>query len=135
MTVPLIIDGDVEQLLIDYLTGQMPQFGYAGSVSDSVPELRPVESIICYRTGGPRRDLVTDRPQMTFECRAGLNSRAAQIALWVRALLNNLDGNGWVLGGHAIYSFEEMAGPYNDFDPVGNTPRYTQTGWVEVRAN
>lgn len=133
--VPLILDADAEQLIIDYLASGMTAFGYAGSVSDSVPSSRPVESIVVYRTGGPRRDLVTDRPQLTIECRAGLNSRAAQLGSWVRSLMHNLDGNDWILGGHAIYAYREMNGPYNDFDPVGNTPRYSQTGWVDIRSN
>ncbi len=134
MTVPLIIDGDAEQLIIDYLAANLLPLGYTGSVSTKVPTPRPVESVIAYRTGGPRRDLVTDRPQMTFECRAGTESRAFQIASQVRALLNNLDGNGFVLDGHAIYEFQEMAGPYNDFDAVGSQPRYSQTGWVSIRS-
>ena len=129
-----IFDADVEQLLVDYLVAGLQSYGFTGTVSTRVPNPRPVESVVLYRTGGPRKDLVTDRPQITIECRAGLEARAFQVAATVRALMNFLDGNGVVLAGQAVYEYVEMVGPYSDFDAVGNQPRYSLTGWVSIRS-
>lgn len=128
----LILDADAEQLVVDYLTATGPARGLPTSVGTRVPNPRPAECITVFRTGGPRRDLVTDAPQLTIECRAATETRAAQIAYLVRALVNDLWSQ--TLGGHAVYEVEELSGPGNLPDPISNGPRYSQTFVLFIRA-
>jgi hypothetical protein len=133
----LIVDADAEQLLIDYLYGALPALGFPVPVASRIerlgsdPSKRPAESVVLVRTGGPRRDFVTDQPQITVDSRARLESRAVQLANACRALLNDLPGQ--VLAGHPVYSVQEFSGPTNqptDQDPV----RYSQSFSIALRS-
>lgn len=133
----MIIDPDVEQLLIDYVYGALPGLGFSVPVASRIerlgsdPSKRPAESVVIVRTGGPRRDLITDQPQITVDCRARLESRAVALSNSVRALLNDLVGLD--LAGHPVYSCQEYSGPTNqptDQDPV----RYSQSFSLAVRS-
>lgn len=127
----MILDPDVESLLIDYLATALPGAGIPNvPVSDRPPQAG-VESVVLYRTGGVRRDLVSDQAQITIDVRAATGSRAMTIIQRVRALLNDLWG--FAIGGFAVYDVNELSGPYvspTEKDPI----RYSQSFLVVVRS-
>jgi hypothetical protein len=127
----MLVDPDVESLLIDYLTTALPAHGLPNvPVSDRPPQTG-VESVVLYRTGGVRRDLVSDQAQITIDVRAALGSRAVEIIQLVRALLNDLWG--FAIDGFAVYDVNELSGPYvsqTEKDPI----RYSQSFLVVVRS-
>ena len=127
----MIIDADAEQLVIDYLATELPAHGFPDiPVADRFPQ-SGIETVTVIRTGGTRRDLVTDTAQISIDVRAGSNSRAAEIIGMVRALLNDM----WctVIGGHQVYSVDEMSGPYsNPVEP--DLCRYSQNFLIAIRS-
>lgn len=127
----MIIDPDAEQLIVDYLTEQLPLYGFTDiPVSDRVPAVG-VESVTVIRTGGARRDLVTDQPQISIDVRAGYNSRAVAIINMVRTLLNDLWSRS--LDGFMIYDVNELSGPYsNPVEP--DFCRYSQNFMMAIRS-
>lgn len=127
----IIIDAPIETLLVGYLRAVLPPFGYTMPVGTRVPNPRPTESVTLFRTGGPRRDMVTDQAQITVEVRAGLERRAEVIANTTRALINQLDGQ--TLDGHVVYQVQELSGPANLPDPVSGV-RYSQSFLIAIRA-
>ena len=126
----MIIYADAEQLIIDYLTEQLPPLGVQVPISDRVP-LDSTSSITVIRTGGVRRDLVTDEAQLTVDVRGPTNSECVRILNLARALINDLYGRS--LAGHAIYSTRELSGPYSNPTPA-DLNRYSQSFLVAVRA-
>jgi hypothetical protein len=129
--VALLVDPDVEGLLISYLATELPEYGMPNvPVSDRPPQTG-VESVVLYRTGGVRRDLVSDQAQITVDTRAARGSRAVQIIQLVRALLNDLWGKQ--IDGFAVYDVNELSGPYvnpTEMDAI----RYSQSFLVVVRS-
>lgn len=126
----LLVDPDVEGLLISYLSTALPENGMSVPVSDRPPQTG-VESVVLYRTGGVRRDLVSDQAQITVDARAARGSRAVEILQLVRALLNDLWGKQ--INGFAVYDVNELSGPYvspTEQDPI----RYSQSFLVVVRS-
>lgn len=126
----MILDPDIEHILIDYLNVQLPAHGVDLPVSDRVPvELTPSATLI--RTGGTRRDLVTDVGQITVDVRHYDNEQAVQAIQMVRALVNDLWSQ--TISGHRIYSVAELSGPYSN--PTDSELfRYSQSFLVAVRA-
>jgi hypothetical protein len=127
----LILDPDVEALLISYLTTALPAAGIPNVPISDRPPQSGVESVVLYRTGGVRRDLVSDQAQITVDVRAATGSRAIEILQRVRALLNDLWG--FSIDGFAIYDVNELSGPYvspTEMDPI----RYSQSFLVVVRS-
>ena len=66
----MIVDPDSEQLLIDYLAERLPPLGVDWPVGDRAP-IGPTSYIVLIRTGGARRDLVTDQAQITIDTVSG----------------------------------------------------------------
>ena len=126
----MIIDADVEQLIIDYLAAQLPPLGVTAPVADRVPA-DSIQSVTVIRTGGVRRDLVTDEAQITVDVRAATNADCVHILNLARALLNDLYGRS--LAGHAIYTTRELSGPYSN-PTKSDLNRYSQSFLVAVRA-
>lgn len=128
----MIIDADAEALIITYLDEEIRKY----EVPPEVPVAdRPPQSgdtfVVVARTGGVRRDLVTDQAQITIDVVAGRNTDALLLIRLIRALLNDVWGKS--LQGHAIYSVAELSGPYQN--PTENDPnRYTQTFLIAIRA-
>lgn len=121
---------DVEALLVAWLPGQLTAHGITVPVAT---RQSGTESVTLFRTGGPMATLVTDQPQVTFDCRAATEGRAADIALTVRAVVHS--SRGLVLSGCQVYDVGELGGPVNLPDP--NFPqgsRYRWTGVLHVRA-
>jgi hypothetical protein len=128
----MIIDPDVEHLLIDHLNTVLPEHGVTIPVADRVPAgdgLTPAITLI--RTGGTRRDLVTDEAQISIDVRAGDNVTAVTALNLIRALLNDLWSR--TVGGHQVYTVRELSGPYSN-PTVSEFARYSQSFLVAVRA-
>lgn len=125
----MIIFGDAEQLIIDYLGEQLPLHGEDVPVADRVPDGK--ESVTVIRTGGVRRDLVTDQAQITVDVRSYTNADCVRILGLVRGLLGDLAGQ--YRGGHAFYSVQELSGPYSN-PTTTDLNRYSQSFLVAVRA-
>lgn len=126
----MILDPDAEALLIGYLAEQLPATGFDVPVSDRTPQTG-IESVTLYRTGGVRRDLVTDQAQITVDVRAASGSRAVAILQMTRALLNDLWSR--TLEGFQVYQVVELSGPYSnptDIDMI----RYSQSFIVALRS-
>ena len=127
----MIVDPDVEHLLIDHLAVALPASGFPDiPVSDRVPQ-QGVESVVLIRTGGVRRDMVTDQAQISVDVRAGTNSRAMAIAQQVRALINDLWAT--IVGGFQIYDVNELSGPYSN-PGSSDWCRYSQTFLIQIRS-
>jgi hypothetical protein len=126
----MILDPDVEQLVIDFLNGALPGQGITDyPAADRVPD--GAKSITVIRTGGIRRDLVTDEAQITIDVRGPTNSQVVTVINTARMLLNDLWGS--VLDGHAVYTVRELSGPYSNPTSTDLT-RYSQSFLVAVRA-
>ena len=127
----MIVDPDSEQLLIDYLAERLPPLGVDWPVGDRAP-IGPTSYIVLIRTGGARRDLVTDQAQITIDTVSGDSGSAAHVANLVRALINDLWG-GVALGGHPVYQVNELSGPYSNPTRT-DLFRYSQSFLVAIRA-
>ena len=127
----MILDHDVEQLLIDYLNDTLPDYGIDLPVADRVATTN-APGITLVRTGGIRRDLVTDEAQITIDVRHYDSGQAMQVALHVRALINDLWSR--VIGGAQVYTVRELAGPYSN-PTSAELYRYSLSFLVAVRSS
>lgn len=105
-------------------------------VGTKVPADRPKRFIRTLRTGGFRRDAVTDVARITFECWAPSSTEAERDAQIVRDLLSRATGT--VLSSRdgsrfKIHRVEEVAGPADSPDLDTASPRYTLTSEVHLR--
>lgn len=96
-----------------------------------VPENRPARFVRTVRTGGFRRDAVTDTARLTFECWNARKADAQADAQKVRAALDGL--RGLTLDGIKVHRVDEIAGPADSPDPDSATPRYVMTHEVALR--
>lgn len=127
----MIIDPDVESLLINYLAGELPRYGIDAPVADRTPQ-QGKTSVVLIRTGGTRRDLVTDNAQITVDVRATTNSECVHIINHVRALLLDLWSRR--LDQHQVYDVGELSGPYSNPTST-DLVRYSQSFLVAVRSS
>lgn len=100
-------------------------------VRSKVPNPRPDSFVTIRRTGGPRKDLVTDNAQITVEAWAETEEEAHDLAQVARAHIGAASGS--VVAGVAIYRVTEQAGPGILPDPVSDQPRYSQTFNIALR--
>lgn len=104
-------------------------------VVTKVPTTRPKRFIRTVRTGGFRRDTVTDVARITFECWAGSSTDAERDAQTVRDLFSRAPGTmlSNTEARFKIHRVEEIAGPADSPDPDTDSPRYTLTLEVHLR--
>lgn len=123
-----ILFADVEALVTDFLTEVLDV-----TVSSEVPPTQTLddEHLQVFRTGGPRRNLVTDEPQLSIEARAATPKAAHDLAQLARAHLHALVGT--TLDGLAVYRVDELSGPQALPDPNSAQPRYVFTVTVALR--
>jgi hypothetical protein len=121
-----ILFPDAIEIVCDYLD----QF-FAEPVRSKIPNPRPDAFITVTRTGGPRRNLVTDEPQVTVESWAQSDEEAQDIAQIARAYLGAMVGE--VVNGAAVYRVDELSGPANLPDPLSEQPRYSQSFAIAIR--
>lgn len=133
----LILFADVEDDLRNHFNTTLPGFGFAQTSYVKRPATLPDSFIYIHRTGGPRRDMVTDNAQLTIECYGRSKASpdealAFRVAQFVRSIMNALEGN--LLGGNQVDSVNEFSGAYNDPDPLASThARFTATYQLAVR--
>ena len=123
-------EGDVEQLLIDYLTTALPANGFTVPVAD---QMVAPECVVLYRVGGADRDQVTGFPSVILEAYAATNTRASQILRRVFALVRDLYGRQ--LGAFMVYDVQVFRGPSSDPKPPADLVRYSAMVAVAVRMN
>jgi hypothetical protein len=119
---------DAVALLIDYLNDNIVE-----PVVHRIPNPRPATFVTVRRTGGPKRNLVTDQAQVTVESWAASDEDAHDLAQEVRALLNDLGDGVKSLDGVAVYRCDELAGPADLPDPLSDQARFTQSFSVALR--
>lgn len=121
---------DSVALIIDYLNA-----GITPPVHHKIPNPRPATFVTVQRTGGPKRNLVTDEPQVTVEAWAATDVAAHDLAQTVRALLNDLGDNVRSLDGVPVYRCEEISGPVDLPDPLSDQPRFSQSFSIALRGS
>lgn len=99
-------------------------------VSGRVPNPRPDRFVTISRTGGPRRNLVTDAAQLTVDSWGQSDPDALALAELARREVHRL-ARTTVAGLH-IYGVDELSGPGVMPDESGQ-PRYRQTFTVATR--
>ena len=67
---------DAEQSLVDYLNGA----DVGATAYYDVPSSRPASFLVVERTGGPRTDIVVERPMLDVQCWAQTRRDAALLA-------------------------------------------------------
>lgn len=127
----MILDHDVEQLLIDHLNVKLPEYGFDIPVADRVPPNNQ-PSVTLVRTGGVRRDLVTDEAQITIDVRHSDAAQAMAVVLCTRALINDLWSQR--IQGVQVYTVRELAGPYSN-PTSAELSRYSISFLVAVRSS
>jgi metal-dependent amidase/aminoacylase/carboxypeptidase family protein len=100
-------------------------------VRSAVPNPRPTAFYTVRRTGGPRRNLVTDGAQITVESWAQTDEDAQDMAQAARAYLHTIVGQ--TVNGAPVYRCDELAGPALLPDPLSNQPRYSQSFEIAIR--
>lgn len=131
MTEPILFP-DAEGLTADELRLALDDhFADEVVVGTVVPNPRPERLVVVQRTGGPRRNLVTDAPTLVIEAWAPTEAEAHDISQIARALVVALAGA--VIAGIAIYRVDELSGPQNLPDPLSATPRYSFTVALALR--
>lgn len=124
---------DVAAVVIGYLRDQLPEYGYDVPVHQATPNPRPDVFVTVRRGGGPKRDIVTDLPQINVECWSTAGEFAAgRLAETVRALIVAMRGRN--VGGVGVYEVREFSGPAPLPDPENSGhPRYVQSFAVALR--
>lgn len=100
-----------------------------------VPRNRLKRFVRTVRTGGHRRDPVTDVARVTFECWNTSNTLAERDAQTIRDLFFRSRGTTLWSGEnrYKVHGVNEVAGPADNPDPDSGTPRYTLTLEIHLR--
>lgn len=128
MTAPFF--GNAVNLINAYVEGETGIL-----VVTKVPRNRPERFVRTLRTGGFRRDTITDVARITFECWAANSTAAERDAQTIRDILFRSPGT--VLSNSEarfkIHRVEEVAGPADSPDPDSTSSRYTLTSEIHLR--
>lgn len=124
---------DIESLLVEYLTEQLPLYGETATVHTQIPSPRPDEFVTVPRVGGPRRNIVVDTPTISADSWHIRPKAAHDLAQVVRGLVHAAEGQ--VLGGFQVYRVREFTGPGNLPDGVSAHARYTQAFSILIRGS
>jgi hypothetical protein len=102
---------DIEALARTWLLDQLTARGNSTPVATSQDTDVTPPIVLIERTGGPRRNLVVDSPQVTLECHGpvGDEDQAAALTVLVRALIGTAPGHS--IGGALVYDIHELSGP------------------------
>jgi hypothetical protein len=138
VSVEIIADADAETTVINYLetlaaaldTGDV---NYQVDVASKVPNPRPARFLQVMRTGGTRRDLVTDRAQILVMASSNDEADAVSLLGWARAHINAA-GYAGVMGAATCSDVNEFSGPVNFPDPNSGQYRYRASFEIDLRA-
>lgn len=125
MTEPIVFP-DATAAVCTWLDSQLLE-----PVGSKVPNPRPTRFVTVARTGGPKRNLVTDEAQITVESWGATDEQAHDTAQAARAYLNAMIGQ--IVNGSPVYRVDELSGPANLPDPLSEQPRYSQSFAVAIR--
>lgn len=129
----VVVFPDVEGAAALFLRTALKVHGWTVTVATRVPATMPANMVRVSRTGGTRRDLVTDRPQLTIECWAADSIKASELARLAQGLMHSAAGAE--VAGVWVRSVEEVGGIQSLPDPDTNKPRYQFTVRWHVRGN
>lgn len=128
----LVLFPDATDIVCAILSdGLEDDFGWSVPVRSKVPDPRPDTFVVVRRTGGPRRNIVTDTPTLVVESYGLVEEQASDLSQMCRALL--FASRATVVDGVAVYRVGEFAGPAYLPDPTSDHHRYTQTVTVALR--
>lgn len=127
----VLVFPDAEAAVVAHLRTGLVAHGWVASVGTKVPSDMPANMVRVIRTGGGRRDLVTESPQITVECWAPDSVKASGLARLTHALMHAAGGS--VAGGVWVRAVEEVGGVQSLPDPDTNKPRYQFTVRWHVR--
>ena len=105
---------DAERSLVDYLNGA----DVGAAAYYDVPSSRPESFVVVERTGGPRTDIVVERPMLDVQCWAQTRRDAALLADAVADALRAMKD---VV---ADCFHVSITSTYRDADLESGTPRY-----------
>lgn len=128
---PEVLFPDAVELTIGYLRDALDARDDDTPATKDVPDPRPSLFLTVQRLGGPRIDVVTDGPQLSFEAWGDDNAAAHDLAQLARALVLGMAGR--TVNGTPVYRVDELAGVNELPDPVSHQPRYTFGVIVHVR--
>ena len=132
LLVEVIAFPDAEAVVVAFLKAELTARGESAKVGTKVPANRPARMVKVTRTGGLRRNLMTDSPQLTFECWAATDADAAGLAGLVRAVVGAASSLPLPLGAQCS-RVQEVGGPVSFPDPDTALPRYHFTMSLELR--
>lgn len=122
---------DIEALCVREIRARLLLRGDAATVATRVPNPRPNRLVKVTRVGGPRKNIITDSPMVTFECWDTNEVAAASLVMLVRALVESLPWEDEL----GIRNFTEIGGPTYFEDPDSLSPRYQFTVEMDVRGH
>lgn len=123
----VVVFGDVEAAVITWLKPRLAPV----KASTEVPSTRPTEFVKVSLTGGYDPNLITERPQLTFECWAATSIRASEICRTVKANVRSMEGE--TVTGVFVREVRQVGGPTSFPDPATNLPRYQYTAELNCR--
>lgn len=128
---PRVLFPDAVLIVTAWLRSELELDGEPVPVVTLVPDPRPDRFVIIYRTGGVRRDLVTDLAQVTVEAWGADEKAAHDLAQHARALVHAMPGE--VIDGTTVYRVDELAGPALLPDDRSAQARYVFTAQLALR--
>lgn len=128
---PPVLFPAADTVVVTNLAAVLAARGDTAVVATIVPNPRPDRLVVVHRTGGPRRDQITDNAQLTIECWDATDTGAHDLAQLVRAYINAMPGH--VHNGVAVYRVTEFSGPALLPEPNTALPRYSFTAQVAMR--
>lgn len=111
-----------------FLRTVLPGVRFVTKVPD---EPRPDRFVRAIRTGGFRRDAVTDVARITFECWNTDKVQAERDAQTIRVALDALPGK--TVGGAKVHRVNEVAGPSDSPDSQTGHNRYLESFELHFR--
>lgn len=123
----VVIFGDPEAAARTWLNPRLSPV----KVSTEVPDVRPNEFVKVTLTGGFDANLITENPQLTFECWAATSVRASEICRLVKAHLKAM--NGETVNGVFVRGVRTVGAPASFPDPQTSLPRYQYTAELNCR--
>lgn len=116
----ILLPADPEVAALTELSTMLPAHGFpavtmaAGSLGTKLPTVdpKPAEFGRLFTSGGPPRDLVTDRPTLVVEGYATKEQRARDLCAFMVAIIEAA-GRGGTLGGAVCYRAVAVSLPAN----------------------
>lgn len=127
---PAIVFGDAAAAIVSLLGGALPLI----PVYSRVPDPRPTEFVLAYRTGGVRRNLVVDDAIIAVEGWSYQDERAHDLCQQARAAIHAAKGDRFGSELLLVCRVDELGGPALLPDALSEQTRYTLTLQVSLRA-